>query len=138
MHHLDAALAHVDEAVDDVALRREVTRELRELRDRDALIAHALAVDRGVEKGENEAEVGRDGRLPGEDELDLVLHPQVAIVDLVVERDDLVAELDVLGSQRVDRAADRPGDHLPHLLEAGLQRVEIGLEIGPHPKRPVT
>ncbi len=91
-----------------------------------------------VQKGENEAEVGRDGRLPGEDELDLVLHPQVAIVDLVVERDDLVAELDVLGSQRVDRAADRPGDHLPHLLEAGLQRVEIGLEIGPHPKRPVT
>ena len=75
-----------------------------------------------MQQRENEPEVGRDGRLPGEDELDLVLDPQVAIVDLVVERDDLVAELDVLGSQRVDRAADRPGDDLAHLLEAGLER----------------
>ena len=51
----------------------EVTRELRELGDRDALVAHALDVDRAVEERENEAEVGRDGRLAGEHELDLVL-----------------------------------------------------------------
>ncbi len=137
-HHLDAPLAHVDEAVDDVALRLQMARELRELGDGHALVAHPLDVDRRVQDREDEPEVGRDGGLPREHELDLALEALVAVVDLVVERDHLVAELDVLASERVHGAADRPRHDLADLLEAGLERVEIGLQLGSHPKRPVT
>ena len=87
---------------------------------------------------EDEPEIGCDGRLSREHELDLALEPAIAVVDLVVERDDLVAELDVLRSQGVDRAADRARHDLADLLEAGLERVEIRLQLGPHPNRPVT
>ena len=50
----------------------------------------------------------------------------VAVVDLVVERDDLVAELDVLRA-RARRRAPRIGaeDELALLLEARLERVEL-------------
>ena len=95
-HHLHAALAHVHEAVHHGALRVEMARELRELGDGDALVAHALDVDRRVEQREDEPQVGRDRGLAREHELDLVLDRHVPVVDLVVERDHLVAQLDVL------------------------------------------
>ena len=76
--------------------RLELGRELRQLRDRDALVADPLEVDRVVQDREHEAEVGGDGRLLREQLLDRLLDPVVARVDLVVERDDLVAELGVL------------------------------------------
>ena len=93
-----------------------------------------------MKDGEHEPEVGRDGRLLGEDLLDRPLDPVVADVDLVVEGDDLVAELHVLGLHRVDRAADGPQHHVALLLEARLERIEAGLVLEPrhHPKRPVT
>src|SRR5262245_5342295 len=47
--HLDATLPHVDEALDDVPLRLEMAGELRELRDGDALVSHALDVNRRVQ-----------------------------------------------------------------------------------------
>ena len=76
--------------------RLELGRELGQLRDRDALVADALEVDRVVQDREHEAQVGGDGRLLREQLLDHLLDAVVARVDLVVERDDLVAELDVL------------------------------------------
>ena len=72
------------------------------------------------------------------DELDLILDRHVPVVDLVVERDDLVAELDVLGAERVDGATNGAEDDLTRLLEARLEAVEVRLELGSHPKRPVT
>ena len=67
-----------------------------------------------------------------------LLEREVALVDLVVERDHLVAELDVLRPQGVDGAADRPEDDLAGLLEARLERVQLGLQLDSHPNRPVT
>ena len=127
LDHLDAALAHVDEPFHDDALRAEVARELRELRDRDALISDALDVEGGVEHREHEAKVARDGRLASQHELHLLLDREISIVDLVVERDDLVAQLDVLGAKSVHDGADGPERDLAHLLEAGLQRIQIRL-----------
>ena len=91
-----------------------------------------------MEHGEDEAEVARDRRLAGERHLDLPLEREVALVDLVVERDHLVAELDVLGTEGVDGAADRPQHDLAGLLEARLEAVQLGLELDSHPNRPVT
>jgi len=71
---------------------------------------------------------------------DRPLDAVVAVVDLVVEGDDLVAELDVLRLERVDRAGDRAEDDLALLLEVGLERLEALLVLDPshYPKRPVT
>ena len=94
-----------------------------------------------MEHGEHEAEVGRDRGLLCEQLLDRPLDPVVARVDLVVERDHLVAELDVLRLERVDRAAHRAEDDLALLLEARLERVEAlpGTRRAPgYPNRPVT
>ena len=61
-----------------------------------------------MQQREHEPEIAGDRRLPREHELDLLLERVVALVDLVVERDDLVAQLDVLRAQRVDDPTDRP------------------------------
>ena len=95
-HHLLGPLAHLRQPLDEVVPRLELGRELGQLRDRDALVADPLEVDRVVQDREHEPEVGRDGRLLREQLLDRLLDPVVARVDLVVERDDLVAQLDVL------------------------------------------
>ena len=62
-----------------------------------------------MQEREDETQVAGDRRLAGEHELDLLLERVVAVVDLVVERDDLVAELDVLRPQRVDDARGSTG-----------------------------
>ena len=91
-----------------------------------------------MEDGENETEVGCDRVLASEHQFDLALDRLVSTVDLVVEGDDLVAELDVLRAERVGDAADRPDDDLTGFLEAGLEGVELPLQLDPHPNRPVT
>ncbi len=91
-----------------------------------------------MQHGEHEPEVGRDGRLARQHHLDLLLEREIAIVDLVVERDHLVAQLDVLRAKRVDDAADRPEDDLAGLLEARFERVQLRLQLDSHPNRPVT
>ena len=81
------------------------------------------------------------GRLLREQLPDRLLDPVVAGVDLVVERDDLVAELGVLRAENVDGAAKRAQDERALLLERCLERVEARLELDPrhrHPNRPVT
>ena len=94
-----------------------------------------------MEDGEHEPEVGRDRRLLREDLLDRLLDPVVARVDLVVERDHLVAELDVLRLHRVDRPAEGAEHDGALLLQARLERVEALLVLDPaidYPNRPVT
>ncbi len=105
--------------------------ELRQLRDGDALVADPLEVDRAVEHGEDEAEVGRDRCLLCEQLADRALDPVVALVDLVVEGDHLVAELDVLRLEGVDRAGDGAEDDLALLLEIRLERLEARLVFDP-------
>ena len=89
---------------------------------------------------QDEAEVGGDGCLLSEHALDRPLDLVVARVDLVVEGDDLVTELDILGLKGVDRASHRAEHDSPLLLEARLERVEVRLILDPghYPKRPVT
>jgi len=91
-----------------------------------------------VEQREDETEVARDRSLAREHELDLLLERQVALVNLVVERDHLLAQLDVLRPQRIEDAADRPEDDLSGLLEARLESVQLGLQLDSHPNLPVT
>ena len=87
---------------------------------------------------EHEAQVGRDRRLPGEQQLDPLLDAHVALVDVVVKGDHLVGELLVPRLEGFDRTAQSPEHELPLLLERRLQNVEILLERSPHPNRPVT
>ena len=91
-----------------------------------------------MENGKNETEVGCDRVLPSEHQFDLALDRLVSTVDLVVERDDLVAQLHVLRAERVRDTADRPHDDLAGFLEARLESVELPLQLDPHPNRPVT
>jgi hypothetical protein len=91
-----------------------------------------------VQDREHEPEVGRDGRLPREQGLDAFLDRDVALVDVVVERDDLVGELVVALLQRAERPAKRPQDEVALLVQRRLEQVEIFLEGRSHPKRPVT
>ena len=138
LDHLRAALAHVDETLDDGLSRVQVARQLGQLRDRHALVSHAFDVEPGVQERENETQIAGDRRLARKHELDLLLESVIAVVDLVVERDDLVAELDVLRPQRIDDTADRPEDDLAGFLESGFEGVQLRLEPDSHPNRPVT
>ena len=124
MHHLRGALAHLGQPFDDVVAGLELSSELRQLRDRDALVADALEVDGVVQDREHEAQVGGHRRLLRKQLRDRLLDPVVAGVDLVVEGDDLVAELDVLRAEDVDGAAERPQDERALLLEGRLEPVE--------------
>ena len=72
------------------------------------------------------------GCLESEGLLDQLLDPVIALVDLVVEGDHLVAELDVLRRERVDRSANGPQAQGPLLLEAGLEEVEALLILDSH------
>ena len=90
---------------------------------------------------EHEAEIRGHRGLLREQLADRLLDPVVAGVDLVVEGDDLVAELGVLRRENVDGTAQRPQDERALLLQSGLERVEAGLELDAghrQPNRPVT
>jgi hypothetical protein len=101
--------------------------ELRQLGDRDALVADPLEMDRAVQHREHETQVAGHGRLLGEQLADRPLDAVIPLVDLVVEGDHLVTELDVLRLERVDRPAHRAEDDLALLLEVGLEGVEARL-----------
>ena len=91
-----------------------------------------------VENCEHEAEIGGHGRLPGEEELDPLLDPHVALVDVVVEGDHLVRELLVALLECVDRTAEGAQDKRPLLLQRRLEQGELVLERRSHPNLPVT
>jgi hypothetical protein len=81
--------------------------------------------------------------LSGEEILDLPVDLEIALVDLVVERDDLVGQLDVLVLERIDGSPYRSEHEASLLVQARLQLVELAVELEPvcadaHPNRPVT
>ena len=137
--HLLGALAHVLERVEDAVVADvEVAHQLRQLRDRDAVVGHPLEVEVHPQHREHEAKVDRDRRLAGEQRLHAGLDREVAAVDLVVEADHLVGELVVAARERVQRRAERAQDEVALLLDRRLELLELLLERRPHPNRPVT
>jgi hypothetical protein len=88
-----------------------------------------------VQEREHEPEVARDRRLPGEEELDSLLHGGVGAVDVVVEGDHLVGELDVLRAHGLDGRAQRAQHELALRLQRRLERVELLLERDSHLSR---
>ena len=88
-------------------------RELRQLRDRDALVADPLEVESRCRTASTSRRSPATGVWRASTTSTCFSMPVVALVDLVVERDHLVAELDVLRAERVDRAADRPEARSP-------------------------
>ena len=119
------------EPLDEIVVLLELGRELRQLRDRDAwspmrsrwieLWSTARTRRRSVATGDCWAS----------NSLDRLLDAVVARVDLVVEGDDLVAELDVLRLERVDGARTARRTTAPCSWRLGLERVEARLELDP-------
>ncbi len=85
-----------------------------------------------MEHREHEPQVGGDGRLPREQVLHPLLDREVAVVDLVVERDNLVRELVVLLHERVERTAEGSEDERALLVDRRLELVELLLERDAH------
>jgi len=137
-NHLLGPRAHLLEPGHESPLAREPGSELGQLGDGHAVVGHPLEVQVHAQDREHEAKVDRDRRLPGEQRLHTLLDREVAPVDVVVERDHLVGELDVLALERVHRAAERAEDERALLLHGRLEARELLLEGEPHPNRPVT
>src|SRR5262249_43850383 len=112
--------------------------QLRQLRDRHAVVSHPLEVQVHPQDREHEPKVGRDRCLSGEQRLDSGLDREVAAVDLVVEADHLVGQLVVAAGQCVQGRAERAQDEIPFFLQRGLELVELLVEEDSHPNRPVT
>jgi hypothetical protein len=90
-----------------------------------------------VQDREGQSQVHRHRRLAGQQRLHAVLDLQVDVVHLVVEGDHPVGEGDVALLDRLQRPPQRAQREPPLVLEGRLQPVELILEGGPHPKRPV-
>ena len=129
--HLFGADAHLGHARDDPWLARSGRGELRQLRDRDAVVGHPLEVEVDVQHREHQPEVGRDRRLAREQRLDPLLDREVGGVDLVVERDHLVGELEVLLDERPRRGLDGANDELALALERLLELGQLLVEGDP-------
>ena len=140
-HHLLAPLAHLRQPFHQIVLRFEVACELGQLGDGDTLVTDPLEVNRVVENGEHEPEVACDRRLMGKRLLDHTLDPVIARIDLVVEGDDLVAQLCILALDDTDRPSQSTQDDRALLLERCFERVEALLKFDAghgYPNRPVT
>ena len=87
---------------------------------------------------EHEPEVARHRGLAREQELDPLLDLEVLRVDVVVERDHLVGELDVLRADGLDGPAQRAQHELALDVQQPLELVQLLLEGDPQPNRPVT
>ena len=137
--HLLRTLAHVlDRPTDRLVVDVQVAHQLRELRDRDAVVGHPLEMEVDPEHREHEAEIDGDGRLARQQRLDASLDLDVPPVDLVVEGDHLVRELRVASGKCVECRSESTKDEIALLLEAGLELRQLFGEGDPHPKRPVT
>ena len=130
--HLLGALAHLLEALEQRVVRLESLRQLGQLRDRDAEVAHPLQVEVVLQHREHEPKVARDRGLARQQELDSLLDLEVLRVDVVVEGDHLVGELEVLRDDRLNRAAQRTKDELAFHAKRSLELVELLLKRDPH------
>src|SRR6266487_246068 len=136
--HLLAARPHLLEALDEAWAGIHLRNELRQLRDRHAVVRHSLEMEVHVEDRQDETKVARDRRLARKQELYALFDPHVVLVDVVVEGDHLVCELFVALLQSVDRAPQGTQNQLALLLKSRLEQIELFLERGPHPNLPVT
>jgi hypothetical protein len=132
------ALRAIREALDEARRGLDVWHQLRQLRDRHAVVGHPLEVQIHVQNREDQTQVARDRRLPREQRLDALLDRDVPLVDVVVERDHLVGQFVVPLLERVERTTKRPEDEVALLVQRRLEQVEVVLECGSHPNRPVT
>ena len=130
--HLLGALPHLLEALEQRVVGLQALRQLGQLGDRDAEVAHPLQVQVVLEQREHETQVGCDGGLAREQELDPLLDREVLRVDVVVERDHLVGELEVLRAHGFDRRAQRAEHQLTFEAERRLERLQLLLERDPH------
>src|SRR5436189_1457096 len=130
--HLLGPLAHLLERLDKTLVGLDVGDELRQLRDRHAVVAHPLEVQVRSQHREHEPKVDGNGRLPGEQRLDPLLDRQVPLIDLVVEGDHLVGELGVGLLDRIDGRAQRTQDIVALFLEGRFDLFELLLERNPH------
>ena len=76
-----------------------------------------------------DAQVGRDGRLQGQQGEDPLLDLQIAPVDAVVVMDDDRRELDVLVLERLERAVERRDDEVDPAERLHLEVAELLLEV---------
>src|SRR5262249_25120803 len=122
----------------------EAAHQLRQLRDRHAVVGHPLEMEVDPQNREHQAEVDRDRRLTREQRLHALLDPGVADVDLVVEPDHLVGELVVAAGERVQCRAQDAEDERALLLQIRLEALQLLVKALSHPrtlaypKRPVT
>lgn len=130
-HHLLGAITHLGQPLDEVALGLEIGCELRQLGDRDALVSDPLEVNRDVQHGEYETKIGCDGSLLCQELADHPLDPVVPLIDLVVERNHLLAQFNVLHVERVDRRSERAEYDSALLLDRRLERIEGRLKLNP-------
>ena len=130
--HLLGPFPHLLEPFEQRVVGRKSLRQLGQLGDRDAEIAHPLEVQIVLEDREDEAKVARDRGLACQQELDPLLDLEVLRIDVVVEGDHLVGELEVLAAHGLDGATQRAKDELALDAERSLELVELLLERDPH------
>src|SRR3954453_9064769 len=103
--------------------------EQQDLADVHALIAHALDAADHVEQRREQAQVGGDGRLPGDQREDLLVHLEEASVDAVVIGDDHVREREVAVDHDPQRAVDLIGHDLHAAQRALLERADLVAQV---------
>ena len=81
---------------------------------------------------EHEPQVARHRRLARQQELDALLDLEVLRVDVVVERDHLVRELEILGAHRLDGPAQRAQHELALRAQQALELVQLLLKGDAH------
>ena len=128
LQHLFGSRRHLVERLQERRVRREAMRQLRELRDRHAVVAGPLDRAADVQEREDAPQVARDRRVEREQALDREQHAPVHLVDLVVVRDHLVGERQIAPIERVHAGAESPQHASALLLHVGLELVEILIE----------
>jgi hypothetical protein len=121
-----------------------MARERQHLGDVHALVAHALRVLDHVQQRRDRAQVGRHGRLQGEQREHALVDLQVAAVEPVVVQDHDRGELDVLVVEGLHRAVERADHEVERPERLRLERLQLVLEVDPcgglghYPTLPVT
>ena len=92
-----------------------MARQLHELGDVHALIAHPLDAADDVQQRRDDPQVASDRRLPGEQRQHALVYLQVARIDPIIVGDDHPGQLDVLVADRLERPVELLNHHLKPL-----------------------
>ena len=120
--------AHLLERLEQLGCDHQVQRQLRQLGDVDALVAHPLKVQVDVQHGEDQPQVGRKRRLQCQQPNHAVLDARIGRVVLVILGDHHVGQLLIAGEQRLHRPIECAHDQPSVVLQLLLDRVELLLE----------